>query len=193
MKVLGVIPARGGSTRIPRKNLQKVGPYSLVQHAVNHCRESSLGEAFSDDRFVVSTDDVDIAIELLSQSGSPRVISRKCKGDGPMVDVLLDAVEQVGGADIVLCIQPTSPFRTGHDIEQTIRFMVHTGARSSVSVGPDRERNGAIYATRIEMLRDGLVFDKDSCLYSMPHERSIDINTPADLERARELWSKMHG
>jgi CMP-N-acetylneuraminic acid synthetase len=60
--------------------------------------------------------------------------------------------------------------------------------RSLVSIDESTgKRNGAIYITRVEMLRDGLVFDDDSLKYPMPHERSLDINTPADLEEARRI------
>lgn len=197
MKVLGVIPARGGSTRIPRKNLEYLGQFPLVHHACNQL-------AKTDWDWIVSTDDAGVAMHVMSWFGSVRVGCRNRVGDGPMAPVLVEAVEflpvfdlssESPWADVVVCVQPTSPFRLTEDIEACVDCLEGTpGARSVVSIDESTGlRNGAVFVTRVSMLRDGLVYDEHSLKYPMPHDRSVDINTPEDLELARRLWKERHG
>jgi CMP-N-acetylneuraminic acid synthetase len=185
MKILAVIPARCGSTRVPHKNTQPIGGYhgSLVERAA----KQALGSV---ETIVVSTDCVQVA-RLLDWEHWPdiAVMERQCGPDGPMVDVLLEMLSEWNNHAAVACIQPTSPFRRSEDIDGCIALLeASPEARSVVSVNEATgERNGACYITRVEMLRDGLVFDDESLRYPMAALRSIDINTPEDLETARRI------
>ena len=197
MKVLGVIPARGGSTRIPRKNVCLIKGNPLVaiawKEAMRSCaRNDCYGykpNTLLD--LVVSTDDIPIA--LMADRHGIGIIDRKCGADGPMVHVLLEAVGRAKfTVDAVCCLQPTSPFRTKEDIDGCVALLESRPEASSV-VSVDEsagKRNGAVYVTRVAMLRDGLVFDDNSLTYPMPHERSLDINTPEDLELVRRMWDE---
>ncbi len=129
---LAVIPARGGSKGLPRKNLMTLGPLSLIGHALASAREAKrLG------RVIVSTDDAEIAEE-----------ARRCGGEVPflrpaplasdeagMLPVLQHAVRWLEGTgarpDLVVLLQPTSPFRTGGDIDATIETLLDGGADSA--------------------------------------------------------------
>jgi CMP-N,N'-diacetyllegionaminic acid synthase len=188
MRVLGIIPARGGSVRIPRKNLQKVGSMTLLHHAMVAAKRSL---RLTDWR--VSTDDVDIALAAIFVDGNVmRILSRHSSaGDGPTVRVLQEAVTDLkrGQFDAVCTIQPTSPLRTWEDIDATVELLIkHPAAMSAVSVdAATGKRNGAVYVTRLPMLLDGKVYDEESLKYVMPHNRSIDINTPEDLAEARRM------
>lgn len=191
-RVLGIIPARGGSTRIPRKNLETVGDMSLLSRAMISAKRSKL---LTDWR--VSTDDVDVALACMMLDTNPRrVLSRHTsKGDGPMVAVAQEALSDLAAADFeaVCLIQPTSPFRTAEDIDACIALLTPS-VRSVVSVDAQTgKRNGAVYVTRVEMLRDGFVFDDESRVYRMPSNRSVDINEPADLGEARRIWAEREG
>lgn len=181
MRVLGVIPARCGSKRIPHKNLQEVGGVPLVCLALQDTFDV-LGAV------VVSTDCIGV-VHALGSRYLPLVMERECGPDGPTVDVLLEVLNREPAPlfDAVVCLQPTSPFRTGEDIDACLQLL-EQGARSVVSVNQATgERNGAVYVTRVEMLRDGLIYDEHSVEYAMPAERSLDINEPADLELARNI------
>ncbi len=216
MRVLIVIPARGGSTRIPRKNMQIVGGMTLVYRALEQAEEVCWKRAgLNGNRrngtklwaasTHVNTDCARVAMECLQYDDvydGPNhgwcVHARQCEPDGPMAAVLLDSLSQAGEPHytyqkgpplIVACVQPTSPLRLPDDIEGCIELLVsNPEARSAVTVDETTgKRNGACYATRVEMLRDGLVFDDDSLKYPMPASRSLDINTPSDLEEARRI------
>jgi CMP-N-acetylneuraminic acid synthetase len=131
-----VIPARGGSKGLPGKNLRALGRLSLIGHAVASCREATrLG------RFLVSTDSEPIAAEARRHGAEVPFLRppELATDEAGMVPVLQHAVRwlEAGGGprpDLVVTIQPTSPFRTGGDIDATIAKLVETGADSAQTV-----------------------------------------------------------
>ncbi len=199
MRCLIVIPARGGSTRVPRKNLQHLRdmrnqsdyepPDLLVMRA---CHQAATVAALLSVPWAVSTDSAKTVILVEEWFGARHIFARghATEGDGPMAPVLLEVADAArsDGIQGVVCLQPTSPLRQPEDIVEAMERMHHSGARSLVSIDESTgKRNGAIFITRVEMLRDGLVFDDDSLKYPMPHERSLDVNTPEDLEEDRRI------
>ena len=134
--VFGVIPARGGSKGLPGKNLKRLGRLSLVGHAVASARESSLLS-----RFIVSTDDPAILEEARRQGAEVPFLRppELATDEAGMVPVLQHAVRWLEATarvrpDVIVTLQPTSPFRTGQDIDRTIRKLLETGADSAQTV-----------------------------------------------------------
>jgi CMP-N,N'-diacetyllegionaminic acid synthase len=136
MHVLGVIPARGGSKGIPRKNLAPLGGRPLLTYscdAARHSRELT--------RVVLSTDDEAIA-DVGRKCGVEVPFHRPAElaqDDTPMLAVLQHAVralEEREGylADVVVLLQPTSPLRRPEHIDAAVRLLRQTGADSVVSV-----------------------------------------------------------
>src|SRR6266850_4199733 len=129
----GVIPARGGSKGLPGKNLRKLGALSLVGQAIASARESALLT-----RFIVSTDSEEIAAEAERQA-LPVPFLRPgglATDEAGMLGVLQHAVrwlESSAGVkpDVIVTLQPTSPFRRGPEIDATIRKVAETGADSA--------------------------------------------------------------
>ena len=129
----GVIPARGGSKGLPGKNLRKLGALSLIGHAVASAKEAALLT-----RFIVSTDSEEIAEEARRHGAEvpflrPAALASDQAG---MLGVLQHAVrwlESSAGVrpDLIVTLQPTSPFRTGTEIDVTIQKMIETGADSA--------------------------------------------------------------
>ena len=121
MRVLGLIPARGGSKGIPRKNLRVVAGSPLISYTI----ESALA-AKTLARVVVSTDDDEIS-EVAGSLGADVPFRRPAdlaRDETPMVDVLVHAIEQLGGTDAydaVCLLQPTSPIRSGGLIDACVR------------------------------------------------------------------------
>ena len=107
MSVVAVIPARGGSKQVPRKNVLPVGGVPLVQRAVAVAMASGLI-----DRVIVSTDDPEIA--GLAHAAGARVVDRPAalSGDSASSEVaLLHAVDALADdAEVIVFIQATSPF-----------------------------------------------------------------------------------
>lgn len=132
-EVLGLIPARGGSKGIPRKNLREVAGKTLLAYTIEAGRESStLSE------LVVSTEDADIAA-LARQMGC-QVLARpeELAGDEtPMKEVVAHALrelEAAGVPDVTVLLQPTAPLRTGQHIDDCVDLLSSSRAGSVVSI-----------------------------------------------------------
>jgi CMP-N,N'-diacetyllegionaminic acid synthase len=136
MKVLGVIPARGGSKGIRGKNLAPLGNRPLLFYT---CREARKARTL--DRIIVSTDDRKIArIARKFGIAVPFLRPKVLAGDrAPMVSVLKHALAEMAtnekfAADVVVVLQPTSPFRRAAHIDQTVRALVKSRAQAAVTV-----------------------------------------------------------
>lgn len=137
MRVLGVVPARGGSKGVPRKNLREVGGRPLIAWTLDVAREAS--DALY--RTVVSTDDEEIARVARELGGDvPWLRPGDLGGDKvPMLPVLrhaLEAVEAEEGerVDWVCLLQPTAPFRTADDVRVAVSLAAEGGCDSVISV-----------------------------------------------------------
>ena len=144
--VIAIIPARGGSKRIPSKNLLPVGGRPLLGHSVAHARASQrLSEVW------VSTDDPEIA--GVASAGGARVVERPAEIAGDRASsesALLHALDhrrQLGLADpdLVVFLQATSPARRAGDIDAAIAALEADGADSLFSAC---ENNRLIWAVR---------------------------------------------
>ena len=134
--VFGVIPARGGSKGLPGKNLKALGRLPLIGHAVASARE-----ARSLTRFIVSTDSAAIAEEARRHGAEvpfmrPADLASDQAGMVPVLQHAVRWLEAGGGPrpDLVVTLQPTSPFRVGADIDATIAKVIETGAESAQTV-----------------------------------------------------------
>ena len=135
MQACGIIPARGGSKAIPRKNLAPLNGKPLIAYTILAAREAqSLSE------FIVSTDDEEIAA-VAREWGAEVPFMRPAHlaaDDTPTVDVLRHAVRWLAdhgrGAPLTVLLQPTSPLRTAADIDATVRTLIETGADSAFTV-----------------------------------------------------------
>jgi CMP-N,N'-diacetyllegionaminic acid synthase len=132
---LGVIPARGGSKGLPGKNLRRLGSLSLMGHAIASARDARRLS-----RVIVSTDSEAIAEEARRHDAEVPFLRpvALASDEAGMVPVLQHAVrwlESTGTRpDLVVTLQPTSPFRTGAEIDDTIARVVDTGADSAQTV-----------------------------------------------------------
>ena len=138
LKVLAVIPARGGSKGIPRKNLCQVGGLSLIAHAARVLK----GLEWID-HSVLSTDDQEMAIEgekygLEVPFMRPVELSQDLSTSVDMWRHAWLASEKSFGCrfDVSILIQPTTPLRTSEEIEQTLRAMIDGGHQAATTVSP---------------------------------------------------------
>lgn len=136
MKIIGVIPARGGSKAIPRKNLALLGGRPLIAHTADAARASRRLT-----RLIASTDDAEIA-SVAQGLGIEVPFLRPpalAGDDTPMLDVLVDLLATLDQReqyrpDILVLLQPTSPFRRAEHIDGAIDLLTATGADSVVTV-----------------------------------------------------------
>ena len=135
-KILAVITARGVSKGIPGKNIKLLGGKPLIAYSIDAAKKSKLVT-----HLIVSTDDKEIA-EVAKKFGVdvPFLRPKKLAQDKtPHVPVMKHAIEfmekKLGVTfDYAVILQPTSPFRTIDDIDQTLEKLIKSGADSAVSL-----------------------------------------------------------
>jgi N-acylneuraminate cytidylyltransferase len=219
LRVLAIVPARGGSKGIPGKNLAEVGGVPMLELAVR-CAQRSRHV----DEVAVTSDD---AATLARAGALPgvTVVRRPAElatDDVAMAPVVAHAVGECAPCDVIVLLQPTSPLREPGDVDGALELLASRGAASVVSVAPvatspwwmyvvdgdglmspvlpksaaaTRQElpdvvavNGAVYAVRTGWFLTASAFvDAGTLAYPMPRERSIDVDTPADLAVARAL------
>jgi len=130
-KILAIIPARGGSKGITRKNIRMLGDRPLIAWTIEAAQNSMYV-----DRVIVSTDDVEIA-EVASRFNCDVPFMREpelARDETPMMDVVIDAIQRCPGYDWVLLLQPSSPLRDVADIDSAVHFCLEKKAPSCVSI-----------------------------------------------------------
>ncbi len=216
-KVMGLTLARGGSKRVPRKNVIDVNGKPLIQYTIDEVKKSKYI-----DNYIVSTDDEDIKklcreLEQTYFDRSPADDTQKSS------DGLLEVLNSMDKPDYIVEIMCTNPLKSVEDIDGVIKKLDIMGVDSVCSVvrvwdyhpsrvkfiegnkmkdvypevlesrrqdltPPAYIRNGSIYAMTWEQINvKGSRYDKDTVPYIMPEERTINIDEPIDLELARIL------
>ncbi|MEZ8105256.1 acylneuraminate cytidylyltransferase family protein [Vibrio cortegadensis] len=133
-RVLAFIPARGGSKRLPRKNVLPLAGKPLIGWSIDAAKESRYI-----DQLFVSTDDQEIAdIASLHGVHIPELRPDHLASDTSTTEsVLTYTLDKFGGqADIIILLQPTSPLRTVQHIDEALELFVKKQAFSVVSVTP---------------------------------------------------------
>ncbi|MFG6192841.1 N-acetylneuraminate synthase family protein [Nonomuraea sp. JJY05] len=213
MRVLAVVPARGGSAGVPLKNLALVGGVPLVTRAVRACLRAELV-----DQVVVSTDHAGIA-ETAREAGAT-VVDRPEELSGATASsesAVLHALDTLGAdPEVVVLVQCTSAFIDPKDLSEAVRKVLDGEADSVVSGLPtheflwtaagaginhdpavrprrqDREaqfrENGAFYVMRASGLREhGHRFFGQVAVQPVPPRHAVEIDNPEDLELVRAL------
>ncbi|MBZ0264074.1 acylneuraminate cytidylyltransferase family protein [bacterium] len=135
MKVLGIIPARGGSKGVPRKNIKLLLGKPLIGWTIEASAASNLT------RTILTTDDEEIA-QIGKELGAdvpfirPANLATDSSGAIPVIQHALELVEKEDGIiyDAIMMLQPTTPFRTVEDINGSLDLLERTGADSVISV-----------------------------------------------------------
>jgi CMP-N-acetylneuraminic acid synthetase len=219
MKILALIPLRGGSKSIPKKNLKDIAGKPLFAWVL----EAALKCSFIDSVYV-STDSVEIADMVNSLYLDANVISRPTKyasDESSTESVMLHFLSQLD-FDVLITIQATSPLLTAQDLDRAVikfkeekldsilsavrtkRFFWNDDATPinyDPSNRPRRQEfrgtlmeNGAFYITRREIL------ERHQCrlggkidIYEMNESTAIEIDEPDDWERVERLLMKRRG
>ena len=132
---IAVIPARGGSKRIPRKNIKLFCGKPMIAWSIAAARASGLF-----DHIVVSTDDAEIA-EVAKVHGAevpfmrPAALSDDHTGTSPVVAHAIEWYREHGHMpDPVCCIYATAPFVTAADLQRGLQTLTDTGSDFAFSV-----------------------------------------------------------
>ena len=209
MKVVSVIPARGGSKGIPLKNIVELGGKPLISYTIESSKQSNVDETW------VSTDSSEIS-SVVSEYGV-KVIERPediSTDTSQSEEALLHAARD-SEFDVLVFIQPTSPLIKSEDINKGLEMMdkydsvfsvtkEHWIPRWTMDVKPfeweinnrpmrqDKPEtyieNGAFYITkRKNLLESKLRYSGKIGVVEMPLSRSFQIDTIEDLELMEKL------
>jgi len=123
MRTLVIIPARGGSKGVPKKNIKNLGGKTLIQYTIDASRK-----IFNDDQIIVSTDSLEIK-RLVENLGlkvpflRPKNLATDSSGTYEVILHAIEFIESKGNqvSEIIL-LQPTSPFRTEKHIQEALEL-----------------------------------------------------------------------
>ncbi len=142
-KLVALVPARGGSKGVKRKNVRNVGGKPLIAWTIEAAKKS-----IEVDKIIVTTDDNEIS-DISIRFGAEVILRPKeLAGDRTqMIEVVqhaLDKLESIGECyEYLLLLQPTAPSRIAKDIDEAYRFIKQYQADSLISVNVDIDKHPA--------------------------------------------------
>lgn len=202
--ILGVIPARGGSKGIPRKNIKMIAGKPLIAWSIEAAKGSKLL-----DRCIVSTEDKEIA-DIARKFGA-EVLGRPAKlatDEATTISVLQDVLERVDGVDTIVLLQPTSPVRDRELIDECIQKFRKSDADNLATgfickfmeYGSYTQRrqelkgffydDGNVYVVRADLIRKGTMHGKRAERVEISREQNIEIDDDFDFWLAGQVLEK---
>lgn len=216
-RILAIVPARGGSRGLPRKNILPLMGKPLLAWTLDVAKEA--GDLIA--KTVVSTDDAEIA--TVARASGAEVIDRPpelAQDTTPTPPVLVHVLEELARRgetyDTVVLLQPTSPLRTAAHIREAVAQFRAEPCDTLMSVAPMHERyfvtqpdgairpaqpmsgrrqdrqplwveNGALYVASAAAVAAGTLFGERIGFYKMRREDSVDIDDRSDFLIAEAL------
>ncbi len=196
MDILAIIPARGGSKGIPRKNIRLVANKPLIAHTIEQAHQSTMIT-----RVIVSTDDEEIAdVSRRYKAEVPFMRPSEFATDtSPDIDAFRHALgwlqnQESYRPDLVVHLRATSPFRDPEIIDNAIRKMMqHPEADSLRTVSPPQHTPYKMYEIRNGWLQPLLQVENLKEPYNMArqllpdsywHNGYVDIIRPQVIQEA---------
>ncbi len=161
MRVLGIIPARGGSKGVKEKNIKNLSGKPLITYTIESALKSNLSQV------IVSTDNLKIK-EIAEKFGAnvPFIRPEDLSGDSSSsLDVAIHALKYMERAnfvkyDAIMLLQPTSPFRNSEDINKCIELLKENNQVDSVISVVDV---GSNHPARMKYISNNLLIDPPFC------------------------------
>ncbi|HCE54166.1 MAG TPA: acylneuraminate cytidylyltransferase family protein [Lutibacter sp.] len=216
MNIIAIIPARGGSKRLPNKNKILMGGIPLLVRSIKFAKENHI------DKIVVSTDDASIK-EIALQYGA-EVLDRPAAlatDNSPTIDTLKQVMENVAGNyDYVVVLQPTNPLRPKNLLQEALKQMKEGNFDSLMTVTRNEQKfgkiindkfvpynyaigqrsqdleplyfeNGLLYIAKTTLILEGKLVGENHLPFIVNHPYAkVDIDTQEDLDYAEYLFNK---
>lgn len=197
MKILCLILARGGSIRIPKKNIKKLGGHPLIYYTIQAAKKSRYVN-----RIIVSTDDEEIA-RIAKKYGAevpfyrPKEISKEDSTELEAFEHALNWLKNNEGyvPDLIVKLFPTSPFRTAESVDKAIMLMIANPKADSVrSVRPCSEHPYKMWVIKNDRLRSFVSLDqKPREAHTLSYQvlpRVYVQNAAIDVTKPSNIWKK---
>ncbi len=218
MKTIAIIPARGGSKRLPDKNIKLLGEIPLLVHSILYA------QANKDiiDEIYVSTDDA--AIKRIALEYGVKVIDRPASLSGdfePTVSALRHVVESIENeVENIVLLQATNPLRPLHLLKEAFEIYKKKKADSLFTVSRNHQKlgkivagkylpynytigqrsqdleplfyeNGLLYITKSSLILKDIIISENAFPFEVnPIFGSVDIDTKEDLDYAEYLLGR---
>ncbi|MGC6429627.1 MAG: cytidylyltransferase domain-containing protein [Jejuia sp.] len=218
MKNIVIIPARGGSKRLPKKNIRQLGGIPLIVHSIEYAKKNA---ALIQDIYV-TTDNAEI--KELSRSLNVNVIERPqaLSGDrASTVSALKHILESVKVQyDNVILLQPTNPLRPKNLLNEALQKFTTSNFDSLMTVSPNEKKlgkiknnkfvpysysigqrsqdleplyyeNGLLYISKSNIILENIILGENNVPFITKHPyASVDIDTIEDLDYAEFILNK---
>ncbi|SFC52462.1 CMP-N-acetylneuraminic acid synthetase [Bacillus sp. OV322] len=209
MNILAVIPARGGSKGIPRKNVRLMNGKPLISYSIENAKSC---EWITD--VVITTDDEEIiGIAKLNTVAYVERLKELAEDNVTLDPVIYDAVlkmekEKNIGYDFIVTLQPTSPLLKSSTLNNAIESFINSGMDTYISavniphlswsanesgyfpnyeervnrqqLPPNYIETGAFFITKREYVKPNSRMGQDVSIFEVPEEESVDIDTKSD-------------
>lgn len=218
-KTIAIIPARGGSKRIPEKNIQPLGDLPLIAHSIIYAKEN---KAIITEVYVSTDDD---AIKQIALKFGAKVIDRPKTISGdlePTASALKHVLENIDSNEIenAVLLQPTNPLRPENLLQEAFEKFQIEGTDSLFAVSRNHQKfgkirdnkfipfnytfgqrsqdleplyfeNGLLYITKKALILNDIIISENALPFEVNHIfAQVDIDTPDDLDYARYLYQK---
>jgi CMP-N-acetylneuraminic acid synthetase len=217
MRTIALIPARGGSKRLPNKNIKMLDGLPLLVHSINF---ALLNKDIIDDVFVSTDSDV---IKQVALEYGAKVIDRPeaLSGDlEPTISTLKHALSLIDNVDDIVLIQPTNPLRPDGLLQEAYKIYKEHKLESLFTVSRNADKlgkiidnkfqpfnysigqrsqdleslyyeNGLLYITKASLIKKDIIFNKNTYPLVVNHKfAEVDIDTQDDIDYAEYLLKK---
>lgn len=219
-KYIVIIPARGGSKRLPNKNIRLLGDIPLISHTINYVRDNTIIEDIfvTTDNYDIAKISVDYGAKVINR---PKELSTDTATTASAMQHAVKEIEQSIDFQFILILQPTNPLRPKSLIKDAINIMETEKCDSLMTVSPlDKKlgkiinnkfipynyffgqrsqdieplyyENGLLYISSKELLSSGNIVGEIMFPMIVNHEYgNIDIDTEEDFKLAEYYLSNI--
>jgi pseudaminic acid cytidylyltransferase len=188
MSAIAIIPARGGSRRIPKKNIRLFHDKPIIAYSIETAKRTSIF-----DHIAVTTDDPEIA--EISWSLGAFVVYRvkKLAADGVGTQEVMTNTVGLFDCDLVCCIYATAPLMKATDVVRGYRAITRDGIQYAFAVGrhPLRDAGQFYWAKKEALIERKQLVDEHSAMVPIDEKRVCDINTEEDWKIAEEKYLEL--
>ena len=216
-KTIAIIPARGGSKRLPNKNLKLLNGTPLLAHSILFAQKHSFIDAV-----YVTTDDTNIKKCALEYGAI--VIDRPAALSGdfePTISALKHVLEQIAPIENVILLQPTNPLRPTNLLNEAFDIFDKNNCESLFTVSPNHQKlgkiinnnfvsfnyqigqrsqdleplfyeNGLLYITKSKLILNNVIINENAYPLIVNHVfGTVDIDTQDDFDYANFLLNNI--
>ena len=176
MKILTIIPAKTDSTRLPKKNIQKIKGKTLVEYSIDYAKQSKYNPTIiisseSDEVLKIALDNKVIFVER------PVHLLKDAEVTDVYIDILKNSTDRY---DLIVCLQPDHPDRE-HTFDYCVDYMINNNYDDLITIEPSFKRSGSVRIFKYDHLINSQVSKRIGCI----KDNATDIHYQKDLELAK--------